>query len=262
MRGHLYKSLKAYDTTLFESLHADRKHKPVAISAMHPPNEGVSSWHWFVSILDDDPREDLASRVGAAIIGLPNIEIGRTRFSATDAYVRIASYDDLLGGPTSPIGWRCSFDSPTQIRRSRNEPPKVSRVWPDPSLLLVRPFQIWGNHGTIPPPLTVDELAIARAHLCVNEFTIRTEPYVVESVRRPDVGFVGDVEFGFVPSEALSPPIVAGITALLRLAEFCGMGDNTMAGMGRFQLLSVKTRGTRGPGPQRGKKRRPLQPRT
>lgn len=179
-----------------------------------------------VSVLSDDARGLFLERAAAGApvrLGRQIVRTGRPRLTAS------ASWGQLAGARYS-TQWEVEFQTPTVFRTSGRP-----SILPTPSVVLRSPLEAWTAWSGV-PLLAYDPVAVARS-VRVEWAQISTVP--VMAGRKSVPGMVGRVRY--VSDDA---DVARGVSLLLGVAGFSGVGSYTARGLGTVEVTLVGTAST------------------
>jgi CRISPR-associated endoribonuclease Cas6 len=220
------------DPELGASLHSSGRPKPYTLSPLWSPRGEPGVVRWEVTVLTDWLLEPLEA--GVRKCG-PEVRLGPQRFELERwERGRGVAWHGLLDGPPAS-DWTLRLHSPTAHHATG--PFRKSVVLPTPELYWGSWYQRWNLYA--PPELRMEDsflLETVAERIAVSGCAGQTETVPLDA-GRAFLGFTGEVRFTLLQPKETAPELRAALTALARLAPYCGTGVETMRGMGQTELL-------------------------
>lgn len=218
--------LRSRSPALAASLHDSPGRKPYTLSPLYRAESDSGEPQWrlrlttlaplFASLPDSDP---------------PNFRYNGLEFPVRPDATRVVSFGDLLRrAETDHELPDLRFRTPTVFHSSG-----VDVLLPDPGLVIGSLIHSWDSFSPLPLPLPLREFAARSLYL--TRYHLRTVRIPVPH-KGGRTGFSGWVRYG-VRGEA-DPVALRLCGALLRFAEFAGVGVGTAAGMGQVEARLIE----------------------
>ena len=227
LRALVLKWIQAADPERSERLHEDGRPKPYSLSPLWN-DEGIL---FFDLCLLTDELVDLVA-LGMARCG-ERVRLGPQSYClGQPAVCECASYEALAGGETlSQFDFRLL--SPTASHAPG--PCRKSIVLPSPELYFGSWLYRWNLFS--PRPLDEDVLRVVEEQVAVAGCGGSTQAVRLDRGRF-FIGFQGVVRFNVLKVETVPAAHLAALSALARLAPYCGTGVDTMRGMGQTEFAA------------------------
>jgi CRISPR-associated endoribonuclease Cas6 len=214
----------------------DADHKaPVKPYSIAPPQRGAGRVLLRVNLLDDGLSDRLRDGVRP---GTP-VRLGQSHFTVErePVFTRTTGWNGVVSGPTA-TSWDVTFVSPTTFRRHGRTSP-----WPAPESVLTSLTARW--LGSAPPHLA-DLPRVAPGTLWVSDIDGHSVPFMLRGTLVS--GFVGRIRY--VLDQAAPESDASQVSAMMRFAEYAGVGSHTAFGLG---VVTVVPHSSPTPGPEPGR---------
>ncbi len=218
--------------------HKSGSPKPYSVSPLLNGGDGISAFH--LSLLDDELVNviyDGFEKSGTTV------RLGDDAFEITGipAIVKTEQWEELMAQAIHNSQTQWSFDMLTPTATSGKPGFDKQCPTPSPEAYFSSWLHRWCHCAPEPYNYLFDSLELrdfVETGVAVSFFNGRTESVKVYKKMRfcPFIGFVGSVGFR-VLNGVRDIEKIAALTALARLAPYCGTGKETMRGMGQTRLL-------------------------
>lgn len=221
---HLHAALSSwFDHVIAEDRHTapttsrdphDFVEKPYSIS---PTTRRGSAWGVEVAVMGDRTEQALVTNaeVGTSLrLGAQIVDTGAAWRLASCSWQELRDYDNSTG-------WTVQFLTPFTSRSNNRSSP-----FPMPATLLRAPATVWNAYCALGP---VDMSPSDHSTIWVSRINARTELYTLTGRKYP--GLMGEVTY-----RCTDPAVAPNVSALLRLAQFSGVGSFRGKGMGTISI--------------------------
>jgi CRISPR-associated endoribonuclease Cas6 len=227
LRALLLSWIEEQNPDLSQAFHDANQPKPYTVSPLNAASSGQHSLFFDVSLTTDWLLEMILNscpKTGNSI------RLGPQGFmvSAEPEIIVADSWETLIEGARPFKRATVTLMSPTA-----SHAPGILRkviVLPAPENYFGSWFGRWNNSS--PVPMSPELLEVVRERIVVSHCAGETERALIDG-KRPFLGFVGQVTFEILKREDIAPAGLKALSSLVRYANYCGTGVETIRGMGQ-----------------------------
>ena len=231
LRALLLGWLREADAALASALHDADQPKPYSIGPLL--HRGDARYECRIGLLDDRLLAVLSAGVrqrGAAL----RLGGDYLRLLADGVRIEQQRWETLLHQDAPPaLGWHLFLDTPTAHHQTGMAVRKAL-VSPLPDTYIAGWARRWQQFSPLPLPDTL--LPLVAERLTVSSLRGETRRVFLDR-GRVFIGYIGEVTFHLCAPRAEYPAERQALTALARLAPYCGTGVDTARGMGQTRYL-------------------------
>ena len=219
----LLKALSATDPERAKQLHNLGGSKPFAVTGLYA-GSGPEGFGFQIGTVDDA----LQSAFTNALEQQETIRIAGSNFRVTHFDRATEDWADLLS--VAQKRWALRLLSPVTFRTSRENGARRAQPLPTPEAVFGSLLRRWQRFADISLPTQTAQ--VIDRHLTITDAALETVRYLTKSPNIYEVGSIGEVTYTAVSPNDCPTDGLRGVTALVRLGTYMGIGDQTTKGMG------------------------------